>query len=71
MNECLSIDSVDPCLFNECGVLCYHLKQYDKAEKALVTVLKLIDTYPVVWFKEYLFNNCRQRNNDGFLFILT
>ena len=48
LNDCLSIDTADPCLFNECGVLCYHLKQYDKAEKALVTVLKLIDTYPVV-----------------------
>lgn len=48
MNECLKLDSSDPGLFNERGVLYYELQKYDDAENAFVQVLKLIDSFMIV-----------------------
>lgn len=49
LNECLRLDSSDPGLFNERGVLFYELQKYEDAENAFVQVLKLIDSFMIVW----------------------
>ena len=43
VDESIHIDSSDPILFNERGVLCYQLKRFSEAEKAFVTVLRLLE----------------------------
>ena len=42
------MDSSDPGLFNEQGVLYYELKRYEKAESSFVSVLRAIDSFPPV-----------------------
>lgn len=48
IDEAIRIDPSDPLLFNERGVLCYQLKRYSEAEKAFVTVLRLLENEPPV-----------------------
>lgn len=35
-------------IYNERGVICYELHNYEEAENSFVSVLQLIDSYPPV-----------------------
>lgn len=57
------MDSADPGLFNEQGVLYYELKRYEQAENAFVSVLRAIDSFPPVVVDCLV--DCRLRNRSG------
>lgn len=48
MNRCILIDSSDPRLYNERGVLYFELGELEKAKNDFVTVLKQIESFSIV-----------------------
>lgn len=54
VNECIVIDSSDPFLFHERGVLCFRLERFEDAKASFIKVIQLLESvspvcsYPIL-----------------------